>query len=119
MRLCEVMNVDWPGANGETGVLVVVVAAVVVAAVAIVVDCEGTVVVRPLWLLLLWCLGRLVSGEKGVTVTAWCISEGNVWTVNIEVRGDEERGRLRGLGEGWVCIWVMWGVFRVETERCG
>ena len=36
--------------------------------------------------------------------------EGNVWTVNIEVRGDEERGRLRGLGEGWVCIWVMWGV---------
>ena len=57
----------------------------------------------------LWCLGRLVSGEEGVTVTALCISEGNVWTVNIEVRGDEERGRLRGLGEGWVCIWVMWG----------
>ncbi len=51
MRLCEVMNVDWPGANGETGVLVVVVAAVVVvvAAVTIVVDCDGTVVVRPLW----------------------------------------------------------------------
>ena len=46
------MNVDWPGANGETGVLVVVVAAVVVvvAVVAIAVDCEGTVVVRPLWL---------------------------------------------------------------------
>ena len=46
MRLCEVMNVDWPGANGETGVLVVVVADDV----AIAVDCEGTVVVRPLWL---------------------------------------------------------------------
>lgn len=60
-----------------------------------------------------------MSGEEGVTVTAWCSSEGNVWTVNIEVRGDEERGRLRGLGEGWVCIWVMWGVFRVETGGVG
>ena len=46
MRLCEVMNVDWPGANGETGVLVVVVVADVA---AIAVDCESTVVVRPLW----------------------------------------------------------------------
>lgn len=46
------MNVDWPGANGETGVLVVIVADVVVvvaAVVAIAVDCEGTVVARPLW----------------------------------------------------------------------